>query len=233
MGQKLENYNILKKIADEEQVSLFGVADVRDIQEDFCIDPPKTFQDLEYGISIGLKISDPVVEGVIDVPTLLYKFHYRIANMRLDQIAFKIANYIENKGYRALPVPASHIVVWEPEMRGQVSHKKVGYYAGHGWIGRNNLLVNPRFGARVRYSSILTNFPLKTDEPLDEDCGNCCACVKVCPANAIHTCREDFDLDACFEKVDFFRRKSNKGRLGVHICGICVKACRGKDRERR
>ena len=34
-----------------------------------------------------------------------------------------------------------------------------------GWIGRNNLLVHPRFGARVRYNTVLT------DIGFDNGCG--------------------------------------------------------------
>ena len=228
MEQKIENYNKLEQMAKDEQMCLFGVADVSNIRSDFDIDPPEIHENLQYGISIGIKISDPILEGIKDTPTLIYKFHYRIANQRLDIIALKMSNYIESCGYNALPIPASQIIVWHPEMRGNLSHKKVGYYAGHGWIGRNNLLVNPKYGSRVRYATILTDMPLKTDKPMDADCGDCYACVSVCPAKAIHTSKDDFDLQACFEKIDYFRKHSNSGRLGVHICGICVKACKGK-----
>ena len=36
--------------------------------------------------------------------------------------------------------------------------------------------------------------------------------------------KEDFDHWACFDKLKEFRRQ---GVVGQHICGVCVKACKG------
>lgn len=228
MLNEKENYEILEQMAFDEQMALFGVGNIKEVQSTFTLKPLEKIEDLIYGISIGIKISDPILELIQDKPTLLYKFHYRIANTRLDQVAIKIANYIEKQGYRAMQIPASQILYWKPKMVGHLSHKKIAYFAGHGWIGRNNLMVNPEYGSRIRYTSILTDFPLKADEPIEGDCGDCYDCMEVCPANAIHESKDDFDLESCYQQLEYFRRKTWQGRMGVHICGICVRACRGK-----
>lgn len=122
-----------------------------------------------------------------------------------------------------MPVPASQVLDWKKHT-GHVSHKHVGVLAGLGWIGRNNLLVNPDLGARFRLVTILADIPLDLDRPLDMNCGVCKKCLPACPANAIKETQEEFDHMACYDKLEGFRRA---GIVGQHICGVCVKACRG------
>jgi len=173
----------LKKFTADLGIALFGVACVKPIKKDFLFSS-ETLKDLDYTVSLGLRLSDGVLEDITDFPTKIYYHHYRQANAILDQIAFKASNFIQSKGYRALPVPASQIVDWEKQTA-HLSHKEIGELAGIGFIGRNNLLVNPEIGSRFRLATILTNMPLEPDKKLQEDCGECRDCVSVCPAGAI------------------------------------------------
>jgi len=203
---------------------LFGVGYIKDILENSpCLNLELT-RDLVYGISIAVPLSSIIIEEIKDHPTRTYLFHYKRVNILLDNIAIKTASWIQDKGYKAFPVPASFIVDWENQYA-HISHKMVAYKAGLGWIGRNNLLINEKFGARIRLVSILTNMPFITAKPIKKDCKNCKACIEVCPAGAIGENYKDFNRLACFEKLKFFAKKYS---LGSHyICGICVKACKG------
>jgi epoxyqueuosine reductase len=220
-----QNYDKLKEIAIQNGMSLFGVANLEGLESEFKITPEEVYKGLKYGISIGYHLSDRVLESIIDRPTQMYLFHYKRVNAILDDTALKIAAYIQNQGYDALPIHASQIASWTPPMSGHVSHKMIAKFAGLGWIGRSILLVNPIYGGRVRYVSILTDMPLKTDGEKLENCGSCKRCIRACPAGAIKENPSDFDLDACYQQLDSFRKKEN---LGQHICGLCVKACSGK-----
>jgi epoxyqueuosine reductase len=179
---------------------------------------PKKFS---QGISIGIRLSDAVFDEIEDHPTPLYLHHYRQANYILDQIAFRVAALIQRLGGQALPIAASQIVDWEHQ-QGHLSHKALAQKAGLGWLGRNNLVVHPRFGGRIRLVSILTDLPLEVDKPLDNSCGTCRRCIVSCPAGAIKEAAEEFDHRGCFEKLKEFRSKYN---IGQYICGVCVKAC--------
>jgi epoxyqueuosine reductase len=212
----------LKKFALEQGISLFGVADITNIREEFLLDENLKSQ-FQNAISLGKRLMDSVLEDILDRPTPLYFHHYRQLNFFLDRTALLLSSYIQEFGFKALPIPASQIVDWEKQ-RAHLSHKKVGYLAGLGWIGRNNLLVNPEFGARFRLVTVLTDMPLKADKPLNKDCGKCLKCLEPCPAQAIKEKKEDFDHWACFEKLKEFRRM---GIVGQHICGVCVRACSG------
>lgn len=217
-----KNTESIKDQALKMDFSFCGVADIRDVRKDFLLD-----QDLvsrfDRAISLGKQLLDTIIEDIKNEPTRLYFHHYRQLNFFLDRGAFLLSSRIQDLGYQALPIPASQIIDWETQ-RSHVSHKKIALLAGLGWIGRNNLLVNPLVGSRHRMVTILTDMPLDPDEILDRDCGECMDCLKTCPAEAIKENQEDFDHWACFDKLKEFRRQ---GVVGQYICGVCVKACKG------
>lgn len=75
--------------------------------------------------------------------------------------------------------------------------------AGLGAVGRNGLLVNPKYGPRVRICKIFTDLPLETDEPdysfieyLKNFCKNCLKCAKVCEKKAI-SFKKEMDFEPC------------------------------------
>lgn len=222
MTEKEKNHQKLKNFALEQGISLFGVADITNIREEFLLDKNLKTK-FQNAISLGKRLIDSVLEDILDRPTPLYFHHYRQVNFFLDRTALLLSSYIQELGFKALPIPASQIIDWEKQ-RAHLSHKKVGYLAGLGWIGRNNLLVNPEFRARFRLVTVLTDTPLEADRPLNKDCGKCRKCLEPCPAQAIKEQKEDFDHWACFEKLKEFRKM---GIVGQHICGVCVKACSG------
>ncbi|MEA3420509.1 MAG: hypothetical protein U9Q97_02380 [Acidobacteriota bacterium] len=222
MTKEEEGYAGIKRFALDRGFSLFGVADITGIKDEFNI-KKESLAGLDRGISLGKRLLDTIIEDIEDKPTALYFHHYRQLNFFLDRKALLVASLIQELGFRALPIPASQIIDWEKQYS-HVSHKKVGNLAGLGWIGRNNLLVNKEFGARFRLVTVLTDMPLKPDEPVEFGCGNCRECISVCPAQAIKEKCEDFDHMACFEKLKEFR----KNRIvSQYICGVCVKACAG------
>ncbi len=215
--------NSLKNSVIEWGASLVGVADVKAIKPTFASLSEKTLESLDYGISVSIRLSDRVVEDIEDGPTPLYFFHYQRMNILLDEIALKVTSVIQDQNYDALPIPASQVIDWENQ-KGHVSHKHIACQAGLGWIGRNNLLVTPAYGARVRLVSVLTNMPLTPDRPLREDCGECDLCIPACPVQAIKEQQKDFDHRGCYEKLKAFTKER---RIRHQICGICIKACPG------
>ncbi len=224
MERESGNNKLLKDIAFAQGISLFGVAKITDgIKQNVIQISPRILEDLSFAISLGFRLSDKVIDDIKDHPTQLYLHHYRQVNYLLDRVALIISNFIQSQGYQALPIPASQVIDWENQ-RGHLSHKLIASEAGLGWIGRNNLLVTPNWGARVRLVSILTNMPLQPTRRSSRNCGNCYRCIEVCPAGAIKQRKEDFDHLACFEQLKKFRKEYN---IPHYICGICVKACKG------
>jgi len=222
VNKEKENRESLKKFTSALGVSLFGVADITEARNEFSLEE-KLRNSFVWAISLGQRLIRSVLEDIVDKPTPLYFHLYRQVNFFLDRAVLLLSSHIQDSGYNALPIPASQIINWERQ-QGHLSHKKIGRLAGLGWIGRNNLLVNPKLGSQFRLVTVLTDMPLLPDKPLDSDCGECMLCLSSCPAAAIKERKEDFNHQACFEKLKEFRRS---GIVSQFICGVCVKACRG------
>ena len=220
---KNKNYLTLKKFCFDEGIDLFGVADISKVRDEFKISP-KVSQNLDKAICLGVMLSAAVLSEIDIVPTKLYFHHYKIVNSFLDHIALRLCNIIQKKGFLALAIPATQIIDWEKNI-GHLSHRKLGYLAGLGWIGRNNLLVNEELGSQFRLVSILTDMPLSIDKPTKKDCGSCRLCVKICPCGAIQESPADFDYKKCFDQLKSFQTQR---QVEQFVCGVCVNMCRGK-----
>jgi epoxyqueuosine reductase QueG len=207
-----------------QDVDTFGVGSMVRYEKEFVGLDASVMVRFPFAISFGLVLARGIMETVKDGPNVLYLHHYRQANYRLDMTAYLLAKEIEKRGYRAMPFPASQLVDWRNQ-KGHVSHKRVGEISGVGWIGRNNLLIHPVYGARVRYNTVLTDMPLTAAAPLERGCEACRACINACPAGAIKERASDFDHVGCFNMVTQLKNKRN---LGHHICGICIEACMGE-----
>lgn len=216
----IKNYKMLKKFADGLGIAAFGVCRTGDEKKNFSLSAG-SIEGLDYAVSIAVGLSRRVLDEIVDKPTRLYFHHYRQANSLLDHITTRMAGFIQQKGYDALPIPASQIVDWEKQTA-HLSHKRIAQLAGVGWLGRHNLIVHPKYGAMVRLATILTDMPMKPDKELKSGCNDCRKCVTACPASAIKETQVEFDHMACFEKLKYFQKQRY---VDQYICGICVKAC--------
>lgn len=97
---------------------------------------------------------------------------------RMAVTATTISEFIRMLGYRALPAG-----------NGVGLSIPIAVDAGLGEIGRNGLLVTPKFGPRVRLAKVITDMPLSPDFPISfgvrEFCEACMLCAKECPSGAI------------------------------------------------
>ena len=111
--------------------------------------------------------------------------------------------------------------------------------AGLGWIGKNSLLVSPRFGSFVLLGEIVIDVPMDhyaTPFP-EERCGNCRRCLDACPNGAIVApCR--LDLRKCISRLTIERptcteaissSSSHSTGPGLHGwlfgCDLCQSVC--------
>jgi len=221
-----ENFERLRKAAFERGAAVFGAASMLNLKKSELDTPAAELDRFPGAVSFGIRLSEAILDDLVDGPTRQYAYHYKIVNHALDSIGLVLTSMIQNRGYKAYPVPASQIIDWDANT-GELSHKWIAYNAGLGWYGRNNLLVHPQYGARVRYATVLTDLPLETGSPLDIGCGDCYNCMEACPVGAIGRSRAEYNLEKCTAQVREFRNKRN---LGHYICGLCIKACPGVER---
>ncbi len=217
----------LKRRLAAQGAAVSGIADLGDLSG-YPTLPDNLLSGYRRGISLGIPIPKGSLADVHTGPNRLYLHAYETVNRLLDDLALRTANLLEEAGARALAIPASSTLDHENN-RGSLSHKAVARLAGLGWIGKNILLVNPEYGPRLRFATVLTDLEIEADTPLDRDCGACTKCTDACPAGAIKgviakpypvTREECVDLAACVAKLGEFKRD-----LGKDICGVCIRVC--------
>ena len=63
---------------------------------------------------------------------------------------------------------------------------KAAKACGLGSVGLSGKIINKTYGPFMRYCFIITDMPLETDEPINEEiCDRCGKCISACPGKAI------------------------------------------------
>jgi len=92
--------------------------------------------------------------------------------------AVLVSQYIRNLGYEAVA-----------SMNDTALAIPYAIKAGLGEYGRNQMVITPEFGPRVRFSKIFTDLPLAHDRPrpfgVTQFCAICERCADACPPKAI------------------------------------------------
>jgi epoxyqueuosine reductase QueG len=99
-----------------------------------------------------------------------------VSQIKANLILKALEGYVKELGYTAL--------------RGVAIPQAAGVASGIGELGRNGLVINKTFGARIHMPDpILTDLPLLPDRPVDigvdDFCKICRKCANTCPTNSI------------------------------------------------
>jgi len=207
---------------------LFGVAGFDDVADRIAREYGDTYKDFDRAISVAVFFPKSVLNELAHGPTHTYLNYYDAINVRLNDIALRVSNFLQKKGFLTFPIPASQRVN-ESKLAGIFSHRLAAHRAGLGWIGKNCSLINPEVGPRLRLVTVLTNAPLPPDQPLEKGkCGSCTLCREACPPQAIKGAPYQMDdpldvrLDAqsCHDYLSKVRQS-----FGKRICGRCLAVC--------
>lgn len=57
--------------------------------------------------------------------------------------------------------------------------------AGIGWTGKHSLTINKEAGSWFFLGELFVDIPLPVDQPIQENCRDCTACITICPTQAI------------------------------------------------
>ncbi|GLX82059.1 tRNA epoxyqueuosine(34) reductase QueG [Thalassotalea eurytherma] len=99
--------------------------------------------------------------------------YHKLVRKRLKQLGDRIKQYCETLDFRPFVDSA-------PILERPLAEK-----AGLGWVGKHSLLINQQAGSWFFLGELLVNIPLPVDTQVPEQCGQCVACLKICPTQAI------------------------------------------------
>lgn len=101
----------------------------------------------------------------------------------------KICTQLENAAKKMVSTSQRPFVDSAPVMERPLAQK-----AGLGWVGKHTLVINQEAGSWFFLGEIYTNIPLPINQTTPENrCGDCTACLKVCPTDAF---TRPYELDA-------------------------------------
>ena len=99
--------------------------------------------------------------------------YHKVLRARLQRLADRIQSEVGRFGYRVFVDSAP------------VLEKALAEKAGLGWIGKHTNLINRKAGSWFFLGELYTDLPLPPDPKASAHCGDCKACIDICPTRAI------------------------------------------------
>ncbi|MGN0097703.1 MAG: 4Fe-4S dicluster domain-containing protein [Candidatus Methanomethylophilaceae archaeon] len=215
----------------------FGVADAASWETDPLVSarievgcrPKDIMPGARSVIVFGIPIQNTILETA---PSIYYNHLYGVVNNMLDQLAERVVLELLALGHHAVYVPRDGyhgIVGLKQRPDSFFSHRHSAYLAGLGNFGYNNMLLTPRNGPRIRFTSVITDAQLPADSPITERiCIGCRKCTRVCPVSAVP---DHHYPEGLVDKTLCVGNSERLAREGISPCGRCIAVCPiGNDR---
>lgn len=208
----------VKEIAIKNGVDLFGVASVDRFENaPIGFHPKDVYSKTETVIAFAIKLPKESIYAENPVP---FSHMNTLAMQKMDSITYNISSELDSLGLKNVLIPTDDpYLYWDgdnQEGRAILSLRHIGYLAGLGKLGKNNLLINRDYGSMIQIGAILTNAKYESDPLAEyEVCPpNCRICLDICPQKALtgetviqKNCRpisnykteKGFTIKQCFE----------------------------------
>jgi ferredoxin len=176
----------------------------------------KTNDLLPFTVVYAMEMS---VEEMRTAPGIREAAEVASTYLRVAVPGLVIASYLRGLGYNA---------VCHMDGESELVLPPIAEQAGIGQIGRHGLIVNKKYGSRIRLGAVTTDAPLQLDKPVDfklpKVCEVCRKCSELCPVGAIPQGSIIDDYAAMVRSIDHETCFSAWKQFGTD-CGVCVSAC--------
>lgn len=151
-----------------------------------------------------------------------YQYYgYAIINKVMGHAAFRLAKELEEAGYLALPfIPT----VFPKDMdyrrqSGEISNRHAAVAAGLGEFGYSALVINEKYGTRVRFVTTLTTAEIPPDDMSREQklCTKCLKCIQACPNQSL---KEEYETSFDMDGTTITYLQVDKHRCHYNIMGM-------------
>ena len=190
-----------------------GVVGICAMKDEYLVEGAKN--KYRFAISLGLPMDR---NKMLHVPEQTGAMEILRVYIKASYLTVDLARYIRSLGWPAqgLPVNSSS----------EYLHIPIAIAAGIGELGKHGSLICKEYGSNFRLTTVVTDLPLATDEPVDigvdDICMTCQACTNECPPDAIFpekqwvrgTKKWYVDFDRC---TPYFS--------STYGCGICLEVC--------
>jgi epoxyqueuosine reductase QueG len=243
----------IRKIAEQENVSVFGIGSALEMADEPAGHRPDDFlPGAQSLICFGI----PVPKNVYQMPAYGLETAWRSQNLhyrRLDTLSIRFASLLEESGAGAIPIYGCMPLGMNEKgtVVGYLNQIRMGEITGIGAKGKNGLLIHPHYGSRLMLGGVITTASLpKIRCPDTERTGcppDCHICSDVCPVNAIMPDKKKVKIMRCLShtaqtpfmsRLKFFylmmRNKKAAARYmsitsfdehTFHTCSQCVALC--------
>lgn len=173
----------IKKAASYLGASLVGIADYdeRWVYSEFYHPLARKSSSADFPFKVKRVIVMAIemnYEAVRTSPSLIASSAAALGYSHMAETAHKVATFVRQLGYHAIPC-GNDTALSVP----------LAIQAGLGELGRNGILITPKYGPRVRLCKVFTDLPLKADQPItfgvQKFCESCKKCANECPSKAI------------------------------------------------
>jgi len=137
-----------------------------------------------------------------------------------------LLDFIHRQGFTAEPIGR-----YGYPLEGEINLKEEAIRTGLGQRGKSSVVLNPRFGPRLRFIAVWTDAPLEVliNSSLAEEespfCKGCSICIDVCPVKALKPYHMP-DISICLSNIS---KLTEEGRS--ILCDLCLNLCPA-DKER-
>ena len=194
----------IRSFLKNQGVDVIGMAGPERLDGPPSLDPIYTMRGAKSIISFALPMNvDAIYDFLSKKTPVTHNTDQLIGNQKIHHIAKRLADYLNDRGFRARAVPTNNnyrrsldVYSTHPDF----SHRFGAIVSGIAGQGMSGNVMTTKYGAAVYLSTVVTDAVLKSDHLLppryfiDRYCKKCLICDKACPAKMFEMEKEEYVL---------------------------------------
>jgi epoxyqueuosine reductase len=180
--------NRIKEKVLELGADLVGIASVNrfaEAPEGFR--PIDIYKDAKSVICYAKRLPTTPLSAQSPIP---YTFVNSFMATVVDNLSIQLSLWLEDMGVGAVLIPSDDPYEhWDAQRtygRAILSLRHAGRLAGLGFLGKNNLLINEKYGSMIQLGAVLVDLEIEPDPLTEGNCpADCSLCIDNCPVQAL------------------------------------------------